>query len=100
APELHATLRLVDLKFGEEVVGSFDGKVDSDGRHLSATLDSAMTSGRLAGQLDIGLEGDYQVTAHITAERIDFNPFLVSAVHLSQCESHSLVDGQFDVAGF
>jgi translocation and assembly module TamB len=100
APELHATLRLIDLKLGNDVVGSFDGKVDSDGRHLSATIDSAMTSGRLSGKLDIGLEGDYPVSAEVTAERIDFNPFLVSALHLSRLYGHSLVDGHFDVAGF
>jgi translocation and assembly module TamB len=100
APELHATLRLVDLKLGDDVVGSFDGKVDSDGRQLSATIDSAMASGRLAGKLGIGLGGDYPVSAQITAERIDFNPFLVSALHLSRLNGHSLVDGQFDVAGF
>jgi len=100
APELHATLRLVDLKLGNDVVGSFDGKVDSDGRHLTATIDSAMTSGRLTGKLDVGLGGDYPVTAQFTAERIDFNPFLVSALHLSRLYGHSLVDGHFDVAGF
>ncbi len=100
APELHATLRLVDLKLGNDVVGSFDGKVDSDGRHLSATIDSAMASGRLSGKMDIGLGGDYPVTAQVTAERIDFNPFVVSALHLSRMNGHSLVDGQFDVAGF
>ena len=32
APEMHATLRLIDLKLGNDVVGSFDGKVDSDGQ--------------------------------------------------------------------
>jgi translocation and assembly module TamB len=100
APELHATLRLVDLNLGNDVVGSFDGRVDSDGRHLSATIDSAMASGRLAGKLDIGLGGEYPVTAQVTAERIDFNPFLVSALHLSRLYGHSLVDGHFDVAGF
>ena len=100
APELHATLRLVDLKFGNELVGSFDGKVDSDGHHLTATIDSAMSSGRLAGKMDIGLEGDYPVSAAITAERIDFNPFVLSALHLSRMNGHTLVDGHFDVAGF
>jgi translocation and assembly module TamB len=100
APELHATLRLVDLKLGNDVVGSFDGKVDSDGRHLSATIDSAMESGRLDGKLDVGLEGDYPVTAQVMAERIDFNPFIVSALRLSRINGHSMVDGQFDVAGF
>jgi len=81
-------------------VGSFDGKVDSDGRHLTATVDSAMAAGRLDGKMDIGLEGDYPVTAQVMAEQIDFNPFLVSALHLSRMNGHSLVDGQFDVAGF
>ncbi len=100
APELHATLRLIDLKLGNDVVGSFDGKVDSDGKHLSATIDSAMTSGRFSGKLDLGLGGDYPVTAQVTAERIDFNPFIVTALHLSQMNGHSLVDGNFDIAGF
>ena len=97
---MHATLRLVDLKMGDDVVGSFDGKIDSDGRNLSATIESARTSGRFAGKLDIGLGGDYPVTAQVSAERIDFNPFLVSALHLSRSYGHSLVDGHFDVAGF
>jgi translocation and assembly module TamB len=59
-----------------------------------------MTTGRLNGKLDVGLEGDYPVTAQVTAEQIDFNPFLVSALHLSRLNGHSLVDGHFDVAGF
>jgi translocation and assembly module TamB len=100
APELHATLRLVDLKLGNDVVGSFDGKVDSDGKHFSATIDSAMASGRLAGKMDVGLNGDYPVSAEVTAERIDFNPFLQTALHLSRMNGHSLVDGHFVVAGF
>ncbi len=100
APELHASLRLIDLKLGNDVVGSFDGKVDSDGRHLNTTIESAMASGRLAGKMDIGLQGDYPVSAQVTAERIDFNPFLVSALHLTRLNGHSLVDGQFNVAGF
>jgi translocation and assembly module TamB len=100
APEMHASLRLIDLKLGNDVVGSFDGKIDSDGRHLSATLDSAMAAGRLAGKMDVVLGGDYPVTAQITAERIDFDPFIVSALNLSHLNGHSLVDGQFDIAGF
>lgn len=100
SPELHATLRLIDLKLGDDMVGSFEGNADSDGRHLSGTIASAMTSGQLSGKIDIGLEGDYPVTARVTAQGIDFNPFIVSALHLSHLDGHSLVDGQFDVAGF
>ena len=100
SPELQATLRLVDLKLGDDVVGSFDGKVDSDGRHLNATIDSFMPSGKLTAKLGLGLGGDYPVSAELTAERIDFNPFLVTALHLSRMNGHSLVDGHFIVAGF
>jgi len=100
APELHATLRLIDLKLGNDVVGSFDGKVDSEGHHLRATIDSAMASGSLSGKMDVTLEGDYPVTAEATAQRIDFDPFLGSALHLSRLNGHSLVDGHFAVAGF
>jgi translocation and assembly module TamB len=100
APEIHATLRLIDLKLGNDVEGSFDAKVDSDGHHLGATIDSAMTSGRLSGKMDVALEGDYPVTGEFTAERIDFNPFVVSAMHLTHMNGHSLVDGHFVIAGF
>ena len=91
---------MIDLKLGGDVVGSFDGKVDSDGHHLTATLESAMAAGRLSGKMDVALGGDYPVTAEVTAEQIDFDPFIVSAMHLSRLNGHSLVDGHFAIAGF
>ncbi len=100
APEIQATLRLIDLQLGSEVVGSFDGKVTSDGSHLTATVDSAMAAGRLNGKVDVRLGGDYPVTAEVTAEQIVFDPFLASAMHLSHLPGHSLVDGHFVIAGF
>ncbi len=100
SPEVNATMRLIDLKLGKDVVGSFDAKAVSDGRHLTATIDSAMTTGRLSGKIDVTMGGDYPVTAEATAERIDFDPFLMSAMHLSKLNGHSLVDGHFAIAGF
>jgi translocation and assembly module TamB len=100
APELHATLRLINLKLGGDVVGSFDGKVDSDGHRLAATIDSAMAAGRLSAKLDVTLGGDYPVTGEVTAAQIDFDPFISSALHLSHLNGHSLVDGHFAIAGF
>ena len=50
--------------------------------------------------MDVALENDYPVTAEVTAERIDFDPFLVSALRLSDLSGHSLVDGHFAIAGF
>jgi translocation and assembly module TamB len=100
APQFHATLRLIDLKLGSDVVGSFDGKVDSDGHHLTATIDSAMATGRLSGKVDVALEGDYPITGEVNAAQIDFDPFIASAMHLSHLTGHSLVDGHFAIAGF
>lgn len=100
APELHATLRLVDLKLGNDVVGSFDGKVDSDGHRLTATIASAMPAGRLSGKLDMTLSGEYPLVGEVTGEQIHFDPFIVSAMHLTGLRGHTLVDGHFAIAGF
>jgi translocation and assembly module TamB len=100
APELHATLRLVDLKLGDDVVGSFEGTVDSNGHQLSAKIESAMAEGRLAGNLDVTLGGDYALAGELTVEQIHFDSFLTSAMHLTGLTGHSLVDGHFAIAGF
>ncbi len=100
APELHATLRLINLKLGADVVGSFDGKVDSDGHQLAATIDSAMAAGQLSAKINVTLGGDYPVTGEVNAAQIDFDPFISSALHLSQLNGHSLVDGHFAISGF
>ena len=100
APQLHGTLRLIDLKLGGDVVGSFDGKVESDGHHLSATMNSAMAEGQLSGKLDLTLSNDYPVVAEISARQIKFDPFIVSGMHLTRWTGHSLVDGHFAIAGF
>ncbi len=100
SPELHATLRLVDLRLGNDVVGSFDGTVDSDGHLLSTKIESAMASGKLSGKLDLTLGGDYALAGDVTVEQIHFDSFITSALHLSGLTGHSLVDGHFAIAGF
>ncbi len=100
APELHATLRLVDLKLGNDVVGSFEGAADSDGHHLSAKIESSMAAGRLSGKVDVTLGGDYPLTGEVTVEQIHFDSFIVAAMHLTGLTGHSLVDGHFAIAGF
>jgi translocation and assembly module TamB len=100
SPELHATLRLVDLKLGNDVVGSFEGTVDSDGHQLSAKIESAMAEGRLSGKVDVTLGGDYPLAGELTVEQIEFDSFITSAMHLTGLTGHSLVDGHFAIAGF
>jgi len=100
APELHATLRLVDLKLGNDVVGSFEGTADSDGHRLSAKIESAMAEGRLSAKLDVTLGGDYPLVGDVTVEQIHFDSFITSALHLTGLTGHSLVDGHLAIAGF
>jgi translocation and assembly module TamB len=100
APELHATLRLVDLKLGDDVVGSFEGTVESDGHQMSTKIESAMAEGRLSGKLDVTLGGDYPLAGDLTVEQIHFDSFITSAMHLTGLTGHSLVDGHFAIAGF
>ena len=100
APEVHGTLRLVDFKVNSEVIGSFDGKLDSDGRRLSASIESALSAGRLAAKVDMNLSGDYPLTGEVTAEQIDFDPVIIYALHLTGLTGHSNVDGHMAIAGF
>ena len=71
APKVQGTLRVVDLKLSSTVVGSFAGKVDSDGRDLALQVDSAMPSGSLHGSAKVSLRGDYpdQFAGHLRADR-------------------------------
>ena len=100
APELHATLRLVDLKLGNDVVGSFEGTADSDGHQLSTKIESAMTEGQLSGKLDVTLGGGYAMAGDVTVKQIHFDSFITAAMHLTGLTGHSLVDGHFAIAGF
>lgn len=100
APELHGTLRLVDLKLGGEVLGSFEGSVDSDGRHLHGAIESAMPAGHLQGKLEVTLGGDFPMVGEATAQQIDVDPLIIAALHLTGLTGHSHVDGHFALAGF
>ena len=81
-------------------MGSFEGKADSDGHRLTATVESAMAAGKLSGKLDVTLGGEYPLVGEVTGEQIPFDTFLVSAMHLTGLTGHSLVDGHFAIAGF
>ncbi len=99
APVSQGTLRLVDLRVGKEVLGSFDGKLHSDGRRVHVDLTSAMATGRLQGRFDLTLGGDYPFEGDATIESIDLDPFLQTAFRLTALTGHSSVDGRFRISG-
>ncbi len=99
APRLDGSLRLVDLKLRNEVIGSFDAKVQSDGSKLGLQIDSAIPTGELHGNLDVSLAGVYPLSGQVTVSQIDLDPLIVSALHLSGLTGHSQIVGRFGISG-
>lgn len=99
APKLDGSLRLVDLKLRNEVEGSFDARVQSDGSRLALLIDSAIQTGELHGNIDVSLNGIYPLSGQITVSNIDVDPLIVSALHLNGLTGHSQVAGQFAISG-
>jgi autotransporter translocation and assembly factor TamB len=96
---LDGSLRLVDLKLRNEVIGSFDAKVQSDGSKLGLQIDSAIPAGELHGNLDVSLRGIYPMSGQVTVSQIDLDPLIVSALHLSGLTGHSQIVGRFGIFG-
>ncbi len=99
APAAQGSLRLVDLRVGAEVLGSFDGKLHSNGRELHLELSSAMPAGRFEGKFDLTLGGDYPLRGDATVQALDLDPFIQTAFHLKALTGHSSVDGRFRLSG-
>jgi len=99
ALESTGTFRIVDLRVGKEVLGSFEGKLNSDGRRVHLDLGSAIYAGKLNGKVDLTLAGDYPIYGDVTVQGIDLDPFLQTALHLTALTGHSSVDGRFVLTG-
>jgi translocation and assembly module TamB len=98
APTAHGTVQLIDLKFGSDVLDSFSGVLNSDGRIAQLDLQSR-TKGKLDAHLRIGLSDNYPFTGALTVNQIDLDAFIVAGLHLSQLTGHSSIDGQFNLSG-
>jgi translocation and assembly module TamB len=99
APKLDGSMRLVDLRLSNQVIGSFDAKVQSDGSKLGVEVDSAIRTGELHGNVDVNLSGAYPLTGQITLSQINLDPLIVSALHLSGMTGHSQIVGRFGISG-
>ena len=93
------TFRLVDFRIGKDVIGSFDGSLTSDGRNAKLTLGSAMTTGGLSGEINLGLADPYPVHGKVSITNIDLDPFLITALHVKEFNGHGMADGDISVAG-
>lgn len=91
--------RVVDLRVGQDVIGSFDGSLNSDGRTAKLVLGSAMTSGGISGEITLGLSAPYPVSGKVSVTSIDLNPFLLTALHISRSTGRGVADGDLTLNG-
>ena len=99
APQGEGTVRLVDLRVGSEVIGSFDGDLTSDGHQAQLKLNSAMSTGTLSGTFSLGLVEPFPFTGRASIANINLDPFLLSALHLKEFSGHGEVAGDLAIDG-
>ena len=99
APQIDGALRLVNLRLGSEVWGSFQSQITSDGKQLALTVDSDASTGEVHGRTQITLGGDYPITGQIALRQVDPDAFLAAALRLESQTGHSSVDGEFTWSG-
>jgi len=98
-PQGEGTMRIVDLRVGQETIGSFDGTLTSDGREAKLELSSAMTDGSISGGYVIGLTAPYPVKGKAYIRNINLDPFLVTYLHLGHFSGHGSAEGEIALEG-
>jgi len=93
------TFRVVDLRIGQVIVGSFDGKLTSDSRQAQLELGSAMTTGEVRGGCTLGLADPYPLSGKVSIKNINLDPFLLTALHLKEFSGHANADGDISLNG-
>jgi translocation and assembly module TamB len=99
SPLGEGSFRVVDLRIGQVIVGSFDGRLASDGRAARLELSSAMTTGEISGGYTLGLADPYPLSGKVSIKNIDLDPFLLAALHLKEFSGHANADGDISVNG-
>ena len=99
APMGEGTFRVVDLRIGQEVIGSFDGSLNSDGKTAKLQLRSAMTTGEISGGYTLGLADPYPISGTVSIKNINLDPFLMNALHVQNFSGHGVADGDIAVSG-
>src|SRR5689334_5599473 len=99
APTGEGTFRVVDLRVGQSVIGSFEGNLKSDGATAHLELTSAMAMGEISGGYTLSLADPHNLNGKISIKNIDLDPFLLTALHLQNFTGHANADGDIAVNG-
>jgi len=98
-PQGEGTFRVVDLRVGQEIIGSFDGNLKSDGANAHLELGSAMITGEISGGYTLALAEPYSLSGKVTIKNIALDPFLLTALHLEKFTGHANADGDIALNG-
>jgi translocation and assembly module TamB len=99
APSGDGTARVVDLRVGDVVIGSFDGSLTSDGHTAHLELGSAMSTGEISGGYTLGLADPYPLSGRVSIKNMNLDPFLLTAMHLGKLDGHANADGDISLNG-
>jgi translocation and assembly module TamB len=99
APAGEGSIRVVDFRVGQEIIGSFDGDLHSDGKVAKLELHSAMTGGGLSGGYSLGLADPYPLSGKVSLKNITLEPFLLAALHIQHITGHGTADGEIGLEG-
>ncbi|HVO57144.1 MAG TPA: translocation/assembly module TamB domain-containing protein [Dongiaceae bacterium] len=99
APSGEGSIRVVDFRVGSEIIGSFDGELNSDGRQAKLQIHSAMTGGGLSGGYTLGLADPWPLSGKVQLQNIVLDPFLLTALHMEHISGHGTADGEVGVEG-
>jgi len=99
APKGEGTLRVVDLRVGQSVMGSFDGTLTSDGRSARLELGSSMTAGEISGAYTVTLADPYNIEGKVAVKNMGLDALIMSALHLQAFNGHGNADGEIGLSG-
>jgi len=99
APTGQGDFHVLNLKFGTDEEGDFHGQLDSDGHSVRVALNAEGSHGQLQGQLTVGLSGDEEISGRLAVVQFDLDPLFSAGLHLKNLTGHSVVDGNFTLAG-
>ena len=99
SPRGSGTFHLAALHVGEDVLGDFDLRAQSDGNRLTVDALSTMAHGGLNGHAELSLSGDLPVRGEVRLEDVSLDSFLKVALRLKDITGHSSVTGRFLVSG-
>jgi translocation and assembly module TamB len=99
APVAQGTVRLVDFRAGQDVLGSFEGKLDSDGKKLRVELSSALPADRVRGFVELAYTGNFPIYGELDVKDMSPDPLIRAGLHLEGITGRSSMDGHLTLTG-